>query len=180
MSHEKCLKQVKTPCSSVAPSLVRVRVKCGLCAGQAEGAGWLCGRQSLGWYSGLRSDGMGRGTRLGLGWERPLCCSEFELRTAPLCEPLPSQPGLLPTAPHPSLHFPQHSPSCLLVGPPPLVFHPGCPKRTTGEQTWGSGQCQGFLVSAAGWGRTNRGVPQQKGFCEVTVGGSGQPWPYTE
>lgn len=26
MSHEKCLKQVKTPCTSIAPSLVRVSV----------------------------------------------------------------------------------------------------------------------------------------------------------
>lgn len=29
MSHEKCLKHVKTPCSSVAPSLVRVRTSVG-------------------------------------------------------------------------------------------------------------------------------------------------------
>lgn len=30
MSHEKCLKHVKTPCTSVAPSLVRVRTEFGL------------------------------------------------------------------------------------------------------------------------------------------------------
>jgi hypothetical protein len=31
MSHEKCLKQVKTPCTSVVPSLVRVSVEGSAC-----------------------------------------------------------------------------------------------------------------------------------------------------
>lgn len=37
MSHEKCLKHVKTPCTSMAPSLVRVRMERGLPAARPAG-----------------------------------------------------------------------------------------------------------------------------------------------
>lgn len=157
MSHEKCLKQVKTPCSSVAPSLVRVRVKCGW----GEGAGRLCGRQSWGWYSGLRSDGMGRGPCLGLGWERPLCCSESGLRTAPLLSPSPSQPGLLPTAPHPSLHFPQNRPSCLWVGPPPVSF--GLPQMYHRRTDLGKWSVPGLPGQRSWVGKDQQGCPPAEG-----------------
>lgn len=39
MSHEKCLRQVKTPCTSLAPSLVRVRMGSG-CHQAGRAAGW--------------------------------------------------------------------------------------------------------------------------------------------
>lgn len=70
MSHEKCLKHVKTPCTSVAPSLVRVRMELGCCTctfgGRAKRV-WGPGSCVWGGWAGSwagRSDGV--------GWECPL------------------------------------------------------------------------------------------------------------
>lgn len=69
MSHEKCLKHVKTPCTSVAPSLVRVRMELGRCTctfgGRAQRV-WGPGSCGGGW-AGSRA-----GRSDGVGWECPL------------------------------------------------------------------------------------------------------------
>ncbi|KAB1282690.1 Diacylglycerol kinase theta [Camelus dromedarius] len=50
MSHEKCVKHVKTPCTSVAPSLVRVRAY----SGQADGGGSSLGQKKWRLRDGIR------------------------------------------------------------------------------------------------------------------------------
>lgn len=67
MSHEKCLKHVKIPCVTLAPSLVRVRK--GMAAapagrGQGVGEAGNCGRSWAGGQDG-GLDGVGHGTSMG-------------------------------------------------------------------------------------------------------------------
>lgn len=53
MSHEKCLKHVKTPCAGVAPSLVRVRMECGQRAGEAGSCGRFWAESQAGCLEGV-------------------------------------------------------------------------------------------------------------------------------
>ena len=84
MSHEKCLKHVKTPCTSVAPSLVRVRMELGRCTCTFGGKGKEgLGTQLLGGGAGL---GVGPAGQMVWAGSAPLQC-------IPVREPLPGQQG---------------------------------------------------------------------------------------
>lgn len=154
MSHEKCVKHVKTACTSVAPSLVRVRTECGLphCQeGQRGRDGRLC--QVLSWWSGLWPD------RLGV-----LLCACLGPRAAAGAS-LPAGSQFPPGSPALSL--------LLIGGPPAPVLHPGCPKCTTGEQTWGKWSVPGFLGQRS-WssrpGERPAGVSGQRGCLGLGCG----------
>lgn len=94
MSHEKCLKHVRTPCASVAPSLVHVRIERGrlICgcrcrglrkAGSVAGAG-LAGAGQAGAGLGVRTVGwMGWPWSTRLSWSGSLS-AECASASAPL------------------------------------------------------------------------------------------------
>lgn len=83
MSHEKCLKHVKTPCTSVAPSLVRVRMELGRCTCT------FGGRAQRVWGPGsCGGAGLGVGPAGQMVW-----AGSAPLQCIPVREPLPGQQG---------------------------------------------------------------------------------------
>lgn len=125
MSHEKCLKHVKAPCASLAPSLVHVRMECGflqplgvVVGGDSGSCGRSWARRQYG-----RLDGAGSGTSTsGLGGSVPLCWSGSLSCIA--YEPLQgSRWASLPAGSDPISGVPgtKHCLSCLSVGLPSTV-----------------------------------------------------------
>lgn len=117
MSHEKCLKHVKTPCTSVAPSLVRVRME-------------LSSRTFVG-----RAQRVWGPSSCGGGWagSAPSHCIPV---------PSPSQGSRGPPFPRAlTLSSPGFLvPSSLWLGFPPPVLHPAGPKCISKGNRPGGGQ----------------------------------------
>lgn len=172
MSHEKCLKQVKTPCASVAPSLVRVRMECGHPVGGGAGRG--SGRQGGSWCSGLRLDGVGSGASLGAGGGSvSLCRAGSRASTAASLPASLSQGSSHPSLPAGS-HLsrgPQYGPRP--VGRPSATCVPfGLPTSTAGGQNW-------EVVSAGAGGGASGGAltPCSWGFVGSPWGAQGSTGP---
>lgn len=152
MSHEKCVRQVKTPCTGVAPSLVRVRMDSGCHPGRrAEGWEGHEGSAGRAWVvPGLRPGGMA-GTSLGPG-------------VGPLPE---QQPGLTAPCAHPCLPRPSAAPACwwALLHLGSLWVAPNVPQGNRPRERSVPG------LQGSGWaGKDQQGGPRQKGLPGVAVG----------